>query len=122
MAQSTEEGVGARCLRLQRRGVGQGYSDYRVVEGQGGSDYRGVEGDKGEDDGTTDDGRGTGGRQGDSAYRGRGGGIKGLNLQRRGWGKVSQTTEKGRGARVLRLQSGGGTRGLRLDRGGEGDK
>ena len=36
-AQSTE-GVGARCLRLQRRGVGQGYSDYRVVEGQGGSD------------------------------------------------------------------------------------
>ena len=50
------------------------------------------------------------------------GGIKGLNLQRRGWGKVSQTTEKGSGARVLRLQSGGGTRGLRLDRGGEGDK
>ena len=33
---------------------------------------------------------------------------------------MSQTTEKGSGARVLRLQSSGGTRELRLDRGGEG--
>ena len=46
--------------------------------------------------------------QWDSDYKGGGG------------GKVSETTNKERGARVLRLQSSGGTRELRLDRGGEG--
>ena len=46
--------------------------------------------------------------QWDSDYKGGGG------------GKVSETPNKERGARVLRLQSSGGTRELRLDRGGEG--
>ena len=50
------------------------------------------------------------------------GGIKGLNLQRRGWGQGVSTTEKGSGVRELRLKRSRGTKGLRLDRGGEGDK